>query len=114
MRKASTREAVFDGPSWDARTAVHEYGGGHAVAHNGTVYFSNLNDNRVYQVFPGGTPTPVTPGRPFAPRCVRTVQRYLQKNLQCTLSGALRISLFIRCTLAFSLRSGKTTPWKTV
>ena len=80
MRKASTREAVFDGP-WDARTAVHEYGGGHAVAHNGTVYFSNLNDNRVYQIFPGGTPTPVTPGRLFASRCVRTVQRHLQKNL---------------------------------
>ncbi|RPD65631.1 alpha/beta-hydrolase [Lentinus tigrinus ALCF2SS1-7] len=62
LRKVSTREAIFDGP-WDARTAVHEYGGGYAVAHNGTVYFSNLKDNRVYQVLPGGTPTPVTPAR---------------------------------------------------
>lgn len=62
MRKASTHEAVFDGP-WDAQTTVHEYGGGHAVAYNGTVYFSNLPDNRVYQVLPGGTPKAVTPGR---------------------------------------------------
>ncbi|TFK89672.1 alpha/beta-hydrolase [Polyporus arcularius HHB13444] len=60
LRKASTHEAVFDGP-WDAQTTVHEYGGGHAVAHNGTVYFSNLPDNRVYQVLPGGTPKAVTP-----------------------------------------------------
>ncbi|RPD65632.1 alpha/beta-hydrolase [Lentinus tigrinus ALCF2SS1-7] len=63
LRKAPTQEAVFDGP-WDARSRAHEYGGGHAIAHNGTVYFSNLSDNRVYQVLPGGVPKPVTPACP--------------------------------------------------
>lgn len=65
LRKVSVFDKVFDGP-WDARTMVHEYGGGHAVAHNGTVYFSNLPDNRVYRVVPGvpgEAPQAVTSGR---------------------------------------------------
>ncbi len=45
---------------FSVRTRVHEYGGGEAVVHDGRVYFSNYNDQRLYQVQPGQHPQPVT------------------------------------------------------
>ena len=46
---------------FNARTSVHEYGGGDYVVSNGAVYFSNFADQRVYRVTPGDAPTPITP-----------------------------------------------------
>ena len=37
---------------FNARTRVHEYGGGDYLAANGTVYFSNFADQRLYKVLP--------------------------------------------------------------
>ncbi len=53
---------------FNARTRVHEYGGGDFVVHYGTVYFSNFADQRIYRRPPGGEPQPLTPetGRRFA------------------------------------------------
>lgn len=34
---------------FNARTRVHEYGGGDYLAHNGVVYFSNFADQRIYK-----------------------------------------------------------------
>ncbi len=49
-------------PPFNARTRVHEYGGGDYVVTNGTVYFSNFADQRLYkQVGPGETPQALTP-----------------------------------------------------
>src|ERR1700756_3182458 len=36
-------------PPYNARTRVHEYGGGSWTVHNGTVYFSKLADGRLYR-----------------------------------------------------------------
>ena len=44
----------------NARTRVHEYGGGDFLAHGGTVYLSNFEDQRLYSVKPGGEPEPLT------------------------------------------------------
>ena len=56
-----------DGPPEDvmpqpfnARTRVHEYGGGDYAAHEGTVYFSNFVDQKLYVQPPGGKPEPLT------------------------------------------------------
>ncbi|PCH34655.1 alpha/beta-hydrolase, partial [Wolfiporia cocos MD-104 SS10] len=49
------------GKEWDARTGVQEYGGAAAIAYDGTIYFSNYGDNRVYKFKDGEDPTPVTP-----------------------------------------------------
>ena len=50
-----TNEPVFKGP-YDARSRVHEYGGGQSFAYNGTIYFSNYLDDMLYAVKPGETP----------------------------------------------------------
>jgi len=47
--------------SFNARTRVHEYGGGAYVVHNGTVYFSNFKDQRLYRQDRGTQPRPITP-----------------------------------------------------
>src|SRR5207247_2395486 len=45
-----------------ARTTVHEYGGGAYAVHDGSVFFSNFADQRLYRVdHPGGEPHPLTP-----------------------------------------------------
>src|SRR6266511_2190324 len=56
-------------PPYDARTRVHEYGGGSWTVRDGTVYFSNFADGRLYRQEAGAsqpqalTPEPVAPGR---------------------------------------------------
>ena len=49
----------------NARTRVHEYGGGDYVVHNGTIYFANFADQRLYRQRPGEEPTPITPATPL-------------------------------------------------
>jgi dipeptidyl aminopeptidase/acylaminoacyl peptidase len=55
---------------FDVRTLVHEYGGGPFAVRDSTVYFSNLEDQRLYRQQPGGAPEPITP-EPPEPRSVR-------------------------------------------
>lgn len=58
-------------PSWfDARTLVHEYGGGAYVARGGVVFASNFDDQRVYRLVPPDEPLPITPAPPV-PRSLR-------------------------------------------
>ncbi|HEX3300940.1 MAG TPA: prolyl oligopeptidase family serine peptidase [Actinomycetota bacterium] len=45
---------------FDARTRVHEYGGGPYTVHHGTVYFSHRSDARLYRQPEGGAPEPIT------------------------------------------------------
>jgi dipeptidyl aminopeptidase/acylaminoacyl peptidase len=48
---------------WNARTRVHEYGGGAwTVAAGGVLVFAEFTDQRLYRLDePGGTPVPLTP-----------------------------------------------------
>ena len=47
-------------PAFNARTRVHEYGGGDYLVSNGTVYFSNFSDQRLYRQTGPGDPEPLT------------------------------------------------------
>ena len=51
---------ITPGP-FSARTRVHEYGGGAYLVHEGTVYFSNYSDQRMYRQDSGEAPEPITP-----------------------------------------------------
>jgi dipeptidyl aminopeptidase/acylaminoacyl peptidase len=52
-----------EGPNWNARTAVMEYGGGAWGVRGGVVVFANWVDQRLYRVDPGAAsvPVPITP-----------------------------------------------------
>lgn len=52
-------------PPFNARTRVHEYGGGAYVVHLGTVYFSNFDDNRLYRCEPDQQPQAITAEGPW-------------------------------------------------
>jgi dipeptidyl aminopeptidase/acylaminoacyl peptidase len=46
---------------FNARTRVHEYGGGAVTIGGGLIYFSNFVDQRLYRRTGGGAPEPITP-----------------------------------------------------
>ena len=47
-------------PPFNARTRVHEYGGGAFAVRDGVIYFSNFSDQRLYRQDPGQAPEPIT------------------------------------------------------
>jgi dipeptidyl aminopeptidase/acylaminoacyl peptidase len=48
-------------PGFNARSRVHEYGGGHFAVHAGTVFFTNYTDQRLYRQDRTGAPRAITP-----------------------------------------------------
>jgi dipeptidyl aminopeptidase/acylaminoacyl peptidase len=46
---------------FNARTRVHEYGGGHYAARGGTVWFANFDDQRIYRQERAADPVAITP-----------------------------------------------------
>ncbi|MFN3332325.1 MAG: S9 family peptidase [Caldilinea sp.] len=48
-------------PGFNARTRVHEYGGGAYWVDAGVVYFANFDDQILYRQAPGEAPIPLTP-----------------------------------------------------
>jgi dipeptidyl aminopeptidase/acylaminoacyl peptidase len=51
---------------FNARTRVHEYGGGDYVVHDGAIYFSNFTDQRIYRLAGGAESQAITPDIPDA------------------------------------------------
>lgn len=45
---------------FNVRSMVHEYGGGAFAVDDGTVFFANFDDQRLYRQDPGAAPTPIT------------------------------------------------------
>jgi dipeptidyl aminopeptidase/acylaminoacyl peptidase len=64
----SVHDALPDG--WNARTRVHEYGGGSWWVHGGSVFTTAWADQRLYRVDPGGAPVALTP-EPVVPHGFR-------------------------------------------
>jgi dipeptidyl aminopeptidase/acylaminoacyl peptidase len=66
VRHDGTSAADVLPPPWDARSRVHEYGGGAYAVAAGTVVFSHLGDDRVHRLDHGSTePVPITPAGPW-------------------------------------------------
>ena len=66
---------------FNARTRVHEYGGGDFTVMDGTVYFSNFDDQRLYRQALGEQPRPLTP--PVAMRYADGVVDRTRNRLIC-------------------------------
>ena len=47
-------------PDFNVRTRVHEYGGGAYTVHDGSIFFANFSDQRIYQQEAGSAPQPIT------------------------------------------------------
>jgi dipeptidyl aminopeptidase/acylaminoacyl peptidase len=70
---------------WNARTRVHEYGGGAWTVSGGTLWFTEFTDQRLYRLDPDSdTPIPVTP-EPDVPSGVR------HADLDVTAEGVLAV-----------------------
>ncbi len=62
VRRSSEGEIIDVTPApFSARSRVHEYGGGAFAVHEGTVYFSNFEDHRIYRQERDEPPEPLTP-----------------------------------------------------
>ncbi len=48
-------------PGFNARSRVHEYGGGHYAVSDGVVFFTNYTDQRLYRLEAGGPPRAISP-----------------------------------------------------
>ena len=62
-RRADGSISDITPPEYNARTRVHEYGGGAYLVREGTVWFSNFKDQRLYRQDPGTPPAAITPAR---------------------------------------------------
>ncbi len=74
QRKADGQISDVTPPGYNARTMVHEYGGGAYLLDRQSLYFANFTDQRLYrqdrQGQGYGTPQPITP-EPPRPRSLR-------------------------------------------
>jgi dipeptidyl aminopeptidase/acylaminoacyl peptidase len=59
-RSADGKISDVTPPGFNARTTVHEYGGGSFLVDAGIVYFSNYSDQKMYVQKQGGEPKPLT------------------------------------------------------
>ncbi|MEM1145714.1 MAG: prolyl oligopeptidase family serine peptidase [Pseudomonadota bacterium] len=51
--------------AFNARTRVHEYGGGSLLVADGVIWFSNFADQRLYRMKPGSDPQAITPAEKY-------------------------------------------------
>jgi len=61
VRRRTGANADVTPIGFNARTRVHEYGGGHFAVSGGTVWFANFDDQRIYRQEQGPDPVPITP-----------------------------------------------------
>ena len=69
---------------FNARNAVHEYGGASYAVHDGDVYFTNWDDQRVYKQSDGGVPVPLT-APPDVPKGTRFADLSVTEDGKCLL-----------------------------
>lgn len=60
VRRSGSVNADVTPAAFNARTRVHEYGGGQYAVNAGTVWFANFADQRIYRQERNGEPKPIT------------------------------------------------------
>src|ERR1051325_2878407 len=82
VRGAASPRDVVDAP-FSVRTRVHEYGGGAWTVADGTLYFSNFGDGRLYRQAAGAAPEALTPPPPAAARGWRFADGIIDQRRHC-------------------------------
>ncbi len=85
QRQANGAVVDVTPPPWNARTRVHEYGGGAVMVDRGMVYFSNFDDQRLCRQAPGELPRPLTPASdpPGALRYAAGIMDHRRRRIIC-------------------------------
>ncbi|HEY0377481.1 MAG TPA: S9 family peptidase [Pyrinomonadaceae bacterium] len=92
---------------FNARTRVHEYGGGDYMAAAGTIYFSNFDDQRLYeQQSPNAEPRPLTPAG--AMRYADPVVDRERRRLVCVREDHTGGGEAVNAVISISLEGGST------
>jgi len=94
-------------PPFNARTRVHEYGGGDYVVDGEMVYFSNFADQRLYRTAPGVEPQALT--REEGLRYADAVVDGRRRRLVCVREDHRRGGEPINTIVAVDLASGEET-----
>ncbi|HWO73945.1 MAG TPA: S9 family peptidase, partial [Dehalococcoidia bacterium] len=94
-------------PPFNARTRVHEYGGGDYVVDGETIYFSNFADQRLYRTAPGVEPQALT--REEGLRYADAVVDGRRRRLVCVREDHRRGGEPINTIVAVDLASGEET-----
>jgi dipeptidyl aminopeptidase/acylaminoacyl peptidase len=88
-------------PDYYARTRVHEYGGGAYAVHEGTIYFSNFRDQRLYRQRPNAAPEPLTPeGYRYADGVIATQRNVMFCVREDHTGGGEPVNTLVRIYLA--------------
>src|SRR5919199_583976 len=105
-RTPDGRTADLIAPPFNARTRVHEYGGAAFAVADGTGYFSNFDDQRLYRVRSGESPRAVTPAGPW--RYADGVVDRARNRLICVLEDhSAEGREAVNCLAAVDLASGQ-------
>jgi dipeptidyl aminopeptidase/acylaminoacyl peptidase len=89
---------------FNARTRVHEYGGGAFAAFDGMLYFVNFKDQHLYRQKPGAVPQIITPADGY--RYADLEIDYLRKRLICIREDHTGAGEAINTIVALSLDGG--------
>ncbi|HEX9990155.1 MAG TPA: S9 family peptidase [Chloroflexia bacterium] len=93
-------------PPFNVRTRVHEYGGGAFFVSNGTVYFSNYADQRLYRQEPGGEPEAITPEADM--RYADGVLDHSRRRIICVREDHTGAGEAVNTLVAVNLKGGDT------
>jgi len=105
-RADGTIEDVLPSP-FNARSRVHEYGGGAFTVRDGIVYFVHHGDGRIYRLIPGMTPAPLT--APAAQRFADLLVDRPRGRLLCVSEAPIEHGEPINTLVAIDLGSGERT-----
>src|SRR5688500_10008933 len=112
-RQVIVRWSELDGaidvtpPPFNARTMAHEYGGGSYAVDLGTVYFSNMDDGRIYRQPRAGPPLPLTEPGPY--RYGDLVVDRVRERLLCVREDTSATPEPRDTLVAIDLATGETT-----
>jgi dipeptidyl aminopeptidase/acylaminoacyl peptidase len=106
MRRSAAGQVRECAPTLNARTRVHEYGGGAYAVDGEVAYSANFADQRLYRIAPGAAPQPLTPEGPW--RYADGVVDPRRRRLYCVREDHRGPGEAVNTLVAVDLRRGES------